>query len=101
MPHEREHPVVSSARREALVVAAIFVVSLLYTVIYCYVFGYHRSPETLTFVWGFPDWVFWGILLPWIICLGLSFWFGHTFVHDADLGPGDEIADDDLEGEHD
>jgi hypothetical protein len=86
MPNFREDAAVQTARREAWVVLGIFVSAMVYTVTYCYVSGYDRPPETLTFVFGFPDWVFWGILVPWGVCLLLSFWFGHTFMRDADLG---------------
>ena len=48
-----------------------------------------QNPEGMdrpTFVLGFPDWVFWGILAPWSACVVFSFWFGATFMRDEDLG---------------
>jgi hypothetical protein len=99
MPDSRLDPAVISARREALVVLVIFTAAMVYTVVTCYVYGYDRAPETLTFKYGFPDWVFWGIIVPWSICLLLSFWFGHQFMRDADLGESAGPDDDDLESE--
>jgi hypothetical protein len=90
MPQHREDPIVSTARREALVVALIFICAMSYSVLYCYWNGYHRPPESLSLVFGVPDWVFWGVVAPWMICLLLSFWFGSTFMHDAELGVGEE-----------
>jgi hypothetical protein len=93
MPDPREDPAVSTARREALVVLTIFLAAMFYTVTTCYFFGYQRAPETLNYVVGCPDWVFWGIVAPWGACLALSYWFGHKFVYDADLGASGDPAD--------
>src|SRR5436190_245347 len=71
--------VLRSARREAIVAVLIWLAAMTYTVTYCYLNGYHRSPESLTFVLGFPDWVFWGIFVPWSVCVVLSFYYGATF----------------------
>ena len=100
MPEHREDPLVRSARREALVVMLIWLCAMLYTVLYCYVYGYHRPPETLTYILGFPDWVVWGILAPWGVCLLLSYWFGYVFMHDTELGKADEVAGEGGEERH-
>ncbi len=101
MPDHREDPAVWTARREALVVLLILVGALIYTVTFCYLYGYDRAPETLTFIYGFPDWVFWGIVIPWCVCLLLSFWFGHRFMRDSDLGIGAEAdSGDGWEDDH-
>lgn len=78
--------VLRSAKREALVVLAIWLVAMTYTVGYCDLEGYHRPPESLRFVLGFPDWIFWGIVVPWVVCVLVSFYFGATFMRDEDLG---------------
>ena len=97
MPEERDDPVVRSSRREALMALLIYLSAMLYTVLYCHFNGYRRPPETMTLVLGFPDWVVWGILLPWFICIVLSFWFGHIFMRDAELEQSAEEADEDGE----
>jgi hypothetical protein len=81
-----EDPVLRSARKEAVVVFLIWLAALLYTIPYCYLNGYNRPVESLKFVLGFPDWVFWGILTPWTVCVLLSLYFGHHFMRDEDLG---------------
>lgn len=96
MSRPTDDPVLRSARREALVVLAAWLAALAYTITYCYRHGYHRAPDSLTFVLGFPDWVFWGIVLPWTVCLLFSFYFGATFVRDEDLGEELPEQDDDL-----
>jgi hypothetical protein len=78
MPDVSEDPLVTTGRREAVVVLTLFFVAVTYTVGYCAWFGYDRTLDDLTFVLGFPDWVFWGIVVPWGICTVIG-WFLSTF----------------------
>ena len=94
MPAREEDPVLRSARREAIVVFCIWLAAFSYTIPYCYTHGYNRSIESLTFVLGFPDWVFWGIVAPWFVCLAVSLLFGALFMRDEDLGEELENTDD-------
>lgn len=64
---------------------AIWVVMLLYTIGYCSIHGYQDPKEPLTFVLGIPSWVFWGVFLPWIVCVGITAWFAFAFMKDSDL----------------
>ncbi len=85
-----DDPVFLHARREALVILAVWAAAMLWVVPYCYFFGYHpiTESEQLKTIIGIPDWVFWGVFVPWGVCclvsIGLSCWF---------------IQDDDLEAE--
>lgn len=96
MPQPIDDPVLRSARREALVVLVTWLCAMTYSVTYCYLNGYGRSVEDLKFVLGFPDWIFWGLVLPWAICVGFSFYFGATFMRDEYLGDELEETEDDL-----
>ena len=99
MPRSAEDPLLTSARREAIVVFAIFAAALLYSVLYSYRHGYGRELEDLTFVLGFPDWVFWGVVVPWGTATLASFLFGALFMRDERLGEDPEEAGPlDLEG---
>jgi hypothetical protein len=100
-----EDPIVRSSRREALLTLALWTAATVYSVCYCYTHGYSRGTDgfdrTLTpslsdmkFYFGWPDWVFWGIVLPWGICTVISAIFAFTFMRDAPLG---EDRDDDEE----
>ena len=51
----------------------IWLVACVYTVGVCYRFGYGRDVATLTYVLGFPDWIFWGVVVPWTVCTVLCF----------------------------
>ena len=48
-------------------------------------FGYGGTAEELRFVLGFPDWVFWGIVVPWAVCLAASLWFSYGYMTEEDL----------------
>jgi len=98
MAHENEHPLLKSARREAIAALGIWGLVTAYCVTYCTWFGYAvpasrvgtagavgRDPASLTFVFGFPDWIFWGIVLPWGVCTVVSGLFAFGFMRDADL----------------
>jgi hypothetical protein len=94
-PHD--DPVLVSARREAVVVLVLWLAALCYTVGYCYLYGYGRSLESLTFVMGVPDWVFWGVVVPWLACLLASWGFSYLLMADADLGEENEEAEEGLD----
>ena len=86
-------PVLKAARREALMALGMWLVAMAYTITYCYLNGYGRSVESLTFVLWFPDWVFWGIVVPWGICILASTVFAFRIMGNESLG---EESDDDL-----
>lgn len=86
MPRRNEDPVVTSSRREAVVILLIWIAALTYSVTYCYVHGYNRPPGTLTLVCGVPDWCFWGIVVPWAACVGLSWLIARFLFREEDLG---------------
>lgn len=85
MSQVKELPLLKSARREALIAFAIWLATTIYTVGYCCWYGYGREPESLTFVLGFPDWVFWGIVVPWGLCTILASLFAFFVMTDEDL----------------
>lgn len=85
MSHPADDPLLVSARREALVCTAIWLAAGIYTITYCTLYGYHRTLESLTFVLGFPDWIFWGIVAPWGVCTVVSGIFCMFFMTDEPL----------------
>jgi hypothetical protein len=86
MTDRPEDPVLTSSRREAVLVLAIWVVACAYSIGVCYRFGYDRDASTLTYVLGFPDWIFWGVVLPWTTCTLLSLLLSNFVIRDDDLG---------------
>jgi len=88
-----EDPVLRSSRREAIIVLLIWLAACVYSLGFCAAFGYDRDPSSLTFVLGIPDWVFYGVFVPWTICTALSFVVSRYVMRDEDLG--DEQGDAD------
>src|SRR6185312_10274448 len=65
-------PVLPSAWREAMMVFAIWGAAGTWCVMYAALYGYNRTTADLTFVLGFPDWIFWGLVVPWVTCVVIS-----------------------------
>lgn len=82
----RPDPVLVGARREACMVLVMWLMAGGYTLLYCLRHGYNRDLADLTFTWGFPDWVFWGIVVPWGCCVVASGLFAFCFMRDDPLG---------------
>lgn len=81
----RENTVFHRAKREATLAFLLWLAAGTYTVGYCYQTGYKNASE-LHFVLGMPDWVFWGVLAPWMASLALSILFAYGYMTDEDLG---------------
>jgi multisubunit Na+/H+ antiporter MnhB subunit len=88
----REDPCVRAARREAIVVSVSALCALAWTVVSYSLMGFKaQGDQELRFVdlgggVAFPDWVFWGIVIPWGICFVLGSIFALFFIQDTDLG---------------
>jgi hypothetical protein len=92
-------PVLKAARREALIALGTWLVAMIYTITYCYFNGYNRSVESLTFVLWFPDWVFWGIVVPWGVCILFSTVFAFRIMGSESLGEDVDPAPGHLPGD--
>jgi hypothetical protein len=90
-----------NAAREALIVLAVVALALAWTVGYCYLHGYRHAPDSWAVcaglasertadnfeqVAGLPDWVFFGILVPWLACTAFTVFFCLKIMKDDDLG---------------
>ena len=103
MPHPNEDPLVTSARREAVATVVLWATALAYSVGYCYLHGYNRpldpSLSEMKFYFGWPDWVFWGIVVPWVTCVTLSAIVSQFLMRDEDLGIDPDEAMREIIGE--
>jgi hypothetical protein len=84
------------------VTAAVWVLALSWAVGYCCLRGYqhhapdswlvrsglaiNRTPEDFRHFWGIPDWVWVGILLPWLLCTAFTVAFSRWGMKDDELG---------------
>jgi hypothetical protein len=89
-----EDPVLTSSRREALITFAIWLVACIYSISVCYSYGYNRDVATLAYILGFPDWIFYGVVLPWTVCTCLCFIMSYFVIADGELG--EEQAEEQL-----
>jgi hypothetical protein len=84
-------PVLSNARREAIIIGMSWVAATAYCCTYCYFTGYIRAGRKLAEadvqpVFGMPSWFFFGVIVPWGVCALFMFWFAGFYMSDDDLG---------------
>ncbi len=87
----REDPTLRNARREAIIIVAVWALVTIYCCVYSYFTGYIRTGKALGLqdvqpVLGMPSWFFWGVIVPWILCTLFTFWFAGIFMTEDDLG---------------
>jgi hypothetical protein len=82
-----------SSRREALGVAAVWIIACVWVVGYAFLNAY-KVEATPTLVLGMPAWVFWGVIAPWFVVLAVTVWAAFWGIRDEDLG--EDHADDEL-----
>jgi hypothetical protein len=85
-PKAKEQQLLRNARREGLVIMALWAACLVWSTASGWWLGYRREPHEITVIFGIPDWICWSVILPWIICLIFSVWFCFVFMADDDLG---------------
>ncbi len=101
---EAEVRLIRHARREGAIVLTVWALALAWVVGYCYLRGYRHDENSAVVRWGlaeprtaadlkliagFPDWVFAGIVVPWLLCTAFTLVFCF-FMIDDDLGPARE-----------
>lgn len=85
VPPPGEDPLLTSARREMRITLGFWAVAMAATIGVSLTWGYGRDPKSLTFVLGFPDWVFWGIIVPWAASTIIASFFAMAIMQDAPL----------------
>lgn len=75
-----------------------WLVCFVWTVGYCWRYGYHTEGSPLATVLGMPSWVFWGVFVPWMFASVVSVWFAMTQMEDHPL---EDTAETVHEAEHD
>ncbi|MCC9598941.1 YhdT family protein [Stieleria sp. JC731] len=61
--------------REAKWILLIWCGCFLWVIGYCCLNGYQTTAQPLQLTFGFPSWVFWGVLMPWLLATTISVWF--------------------------
>lgn len=97
-------PVFVNSLRETVVIISLFLLFLLWTVAVSFYLGAEQTflsqdGKPLSLVWGMPNWVFYGIFLPWMIVNLIGIWFCFGFMKNDDLGEAnDEPTSDAADG---
>ena len=92
--HQARH--VQQCWKEARFVAWTWLISLLVVGGVIGWLGYQppsNRPEVPMLVWGMPAWVFWGLLVPWLLLIGVAWWFAVYFLKDDE--PCEEMVGED------
>lgn len=90
----------SRARIEARFTLALWAITFVWVVGYCYLFGYQHAadswpvraglaaaaPRELRQFAGLPDWVCFGIVLPWLLCTVITVAFAVFGMTEDELG---------------
>jgi hypothetical protein len=82
-------PVYLHARKEAWLILGVWFLAMLWTLPVSYFNGFDSQVdiEQVTFIWGMPSWVFWGIGLPWMVANLITIWFCFCYFSTDDLEP--------------
>jgi hypothetical protein len=86
----KEQRLLRHARREGLLIMAVWAAALLWSCLGSYITAFRRPADPMTLILGMPAWVFWFVALPWAICLVFTAWFCFAFMADDDLGQDPE-----------
>src|SRR5438105_2429213 len=89
-PRGKEQRLLRHARREGLLIMAVWAACLVWSVGSGYLLGYYTPGSEIRLILGMPDWVFWSVVLPWGLCLLFSVWFCFVYMADDDLGQDQE-----------
>jgi hypothetical protein len=85
-PVIEDDPVFIHSRREAVTTLIVWGIFTAYSLTYCYLTGYDRDPATIETYLGVPEWVFFGVFVPWGLAIVVAWWFSFRVMTDDDLG---------------
>ena len=91
-------PVYTHSLRETYLILLTWIVFAIWVISYTLRYGYDLDPDNFSTVIGIPEWVFWGIGLPWILAILVTVGFAVFIIKDDPLEESKEAPTDDLEG---
>jgi len=90
-----------NAYRELAVCVVVWLLAMAWTLGVCLLYGYRHDPESwivkngfvksrqaadITLWFGFPDWIFFGVVLPWVVVTIFTMVYCLAWMPDDDLG---------------
>ena len=79
-PSSAETSSLRQGRRELWLILLAWLGCAIWVISYCSTNGYDLAPEEVSTLLGFPDWVFWRVVTPWMIANAFTFWFCLRFL---------------------
>ena len=80
-----------NCRREMVGMLAGWFLVASWVIGYCWIDGYAAADEVPTTTLGFPTWVVYGVIVPWLASTVLTCWFALSRMADDRLGDTGEI----------
>ena len=71
--------------KEAKLVVCIWLIGLIYTAVVIGLWGYvppAERPDQPSLIFGVPSWVVWGLFVPWVVQVGVTWWFALRVLKD-------------------
>ncbi len=90
--HPDYDPLFVNSRREAIFIFCLWAACLVWCVPYCYINGYVPEDQEVAILWGLPQWIVLGILVPWLIANVIAILFCIFIFREDDLGSSEEDA---------
>jgi hypothetical protein len=87
-------PVYLNSLRETFLILLTWIVFAIWVLSYSLSYGYNLHPDTFSTVLGIPEWIFWGIGLPWIFAMLITIGFAVFIVKDDQLEENEEVPID-------
>jgi hypothetical protein len=88
--HVETDPVYQNSKRETFWILLIWAAFALWVVGVAGWLGFDSDPNApVKTVWGFPDWVFWGIAIPWLGANIVIIYFANKVMKDDPLSDGE------------
>ncbi|MDA1015705.1 MAG: hypothetical protein O3A00_14780, partial [Planctomycetota bacterium] len=76
--HQRQHRHYLQCLREVRFVTVAWVITAIYVSVMCGRYGYipvADRPDEPFLIFGIPGWVLVGVIAPWIVLIGVTWWF--------------------------
>ncbi|MEM6277978.1 MAG: DUF997 family protein [Verrucomicrobiota bacterium] len=73
------------SRKEFLCMIGIWAFFAVWTMTCNSILAPLREGEEVPLLFGMPEWVVWGVALPWVLALSVTIWFALRFMKDTEL----------------
>jgi len=81
------------ARHEAWIILSIWLATSIWTATCSYFFGYAPDDQqviTVSTIAGFPTWILFAVVIPWIVTAIFTIWFAMCYIEDEESVPLNE-----------